>query len=78
MPRRPRLFFPGVPCHLVSRGNNRDACFYKVQDYLFYLECLYEAWEKYQVSLHAYVLMTNQVHCKRQVTDTLVKKHDQL
>lgn len=27
MPRRPRLYLPGMPYHLVQRGNNREACF---------------------------------------------------
>ena len=27
MPRRPRLALPGVPLHLIQRGNNRQACF---------------------------------------------------
>ena len=32
------------------------------EDYRFYLECLGEAARKYRVSVHAYVLMSNQVH----------------
>ncbi len=62
MPRKPRVFLPSVPCHVISRGNNRSVCFFTDQDYCFYLECLYEACSKYGVILHAYVLMTNHVH----------------
>ncbi len=62
MPRKPRMYLPGVPCHVIQRGNNRDACFYSVQDYAFYLECLGSACSRYDVALHAYVLMTNHVH----------------
>ena len=62
MPRKSRMFLPGVPCHVVSRGNNRDACFFADDDYLFYLECLNEACHKYKAVVHAYVLMTNHVH----------------
>ena len=62
MPRKARMYLPGVPCHVISRGNNRDACFYSDDDYQFYLECLDDACRKYQVALHAYVLMTNHVH----------------
>lgn len=41
MPRRARLFLlPGVPLHLIQRGNNRSACFYAEEDYLFYLDNL--------------------------------------
>jgi REP element-mobilizing transposase RayT len=28
MPRKPRMYLPGVPAHIVQRGNNRDACFF--------------------------------------------------
>ena len=62
MPRKSRMYLPTIPCHVVSRGNNRDACFYADEDYLFYLECLGDACDKYAVALHAYVLMTNHVH----------------
>lgn len=62
MPRKPRMYIPGVPCHVITRGNNRDACFYCDQDYLFYLDCLNDACQRYGVQLHAYVLMTNHVH----------------
>jgi len=51
-----------VPSHIIQSGNNRQACFFAEQDYQFYLECLGEACERYKVSLHAYVLMTNHVH----------------
>ena len=62
MPRKPRMSLPGVPCHVIQRGNNRDVCFYSEQDYLFYLECLRSACKRYRVSVHAYILMTNHVH----------------
>ena len=62
MPRKPRMYLPGVPCHVIQRGNNRDATFFAEQDYQFYLECLYGAAKKYHVKVHAYVLMTNHVH----------------
>jgi putative transposase len=62
MPRKPRMYLPGVPCHVIQRGNNRDATFFAEQDYQYYLECLYDAARKYHVKIHAYVLMTNHVH----------------
>lgn len=62
MPRKPRMYLPGVPYHIIQRGNNRDATFFAEQDYQFYLECLYDAAGKYHVNIHAYVLMTNHVH----------------
>jgi len=54
MPRKPRMYLPGVPCHVIQRGNNRDATFFAEQDYQFYLVCLYEAARKYHVKIHAY------------------------
>ncbi len=62
MPRKARMFQANIPCHIISRGNNRNVCFYTHEDYLFYLECLNDACIKYSASVHAYVLMTNHVH----------------
>ena len=62
MPRKPRMYLPDLPFHIVQRGNNRDATFFAEQDYHFYLECLYDASIRYGVAIHAYVLMTNHVH----------------
>lgn len=62
MARRPRLYLPGCAHHLIQRGNNRAACFYRDDDYKAYLAFLKEAAEKYEVALHAFVLMTNHVH----------------
>lgn len=62
MARLPRLYFPGCPQHVIQRGNNREACFYDEADYKAYLSFLKEAAIKYQVAIHAFVLMTNHVH----------------
>ena len=62
MARLPRLYFPGCAQHVTQRGNNRDACFYAEADYKAYLAFLKDAATKYQVAIHAFVLMTNHVH----------------
>lgn len=62
MPRRARLSLPGIPWHIIQRGNNRSACFYTDEDYLYYLDTLREQADKYKCLIHAYVLMTNHVH----------------
>lgn len=62
MPGKPRVYLPETPCHVIQRGNNRKASFFSAQDYQFYLECLYDACQRYGVKVHAYVLMTNHVH----------------
>jgi putative transposase len=38
MPRRARILLPGVPVHLIQRGNNRSACFYAEEDCRIYLD----------------------------------------
>jgi putative transposase len=62
MPRKPRFNLPGVPQHIIQRGNNREPCFYSVQDYQHYLEDLKISALKNDCRIHAYVLMTNHVH----------------
>jgi hypothetical protein len=62
MPRRARLSLPGVPWHIIQRGNNRSVCFHAEEDYQFYLHYLKEFADKFGCAVHAYVLMTNHVH----------------
>ncbi len=62
MPRKTRMYLPGIPAHVVQRGHNRDACFFDTRDYQFYLAQLGVGLRRYGVALHAYVLMTNHVH----------------
>ncbi|MDQ3566033.1 MAG: transposase [Pseudomonadota bacterium] len=62
MPRRSRLSLPGIPWHIIQRGNNRSACFFAEDDYRFYLDRLTELSKKFGAAVHAYVLMTNHVH----------------
>jgi putative transposase len=62
MPRRARLSIPGIPWHIIQRGNNRSVCFNAEEDYQFYLHYLKEFADKFGCALHAYVLMTNHIH----------------
>lgn len=62
MPRKPRVYVPGLPCHVIQRGNNRDACFFFEDDYRFYLKCLGDACTRFGAQIHAYVLVTNHTH----------------
>lgn len=62
MARLPRFFVPGETLHVIQRGNNREPIFAAEADYRFYLECLGEAAGRLELSIHAYVLMTNHVH----------------
>ena len=56
------MYLPGIPAHIVQRGNNRQACFFAEADYRCYLDRLAQGLRRYRVILHAYVLMTNHVH----------------
>jgi len=62
MPRRARVTLAGIPHHIIQRGNNRAACFYCEDDYLFYLACLKQYCLKYECYVHSFCLMTNHVH----------------
>jgi putative transposase len=62
MARLPRLWIPGLPVHLVIRGNNRQAIFRSDGDRVFFHRCLVEISERCGVETHAYVLMSNHVH----------------
>jgi len=62
MARQPRLDLPGIPRHVVQRGNDRQACFAADVDYGQYLRELQEAARKHGCAIHAFVLMTNHVH----------------
>jgi putative transposase len=62
MPRRSRIYIPGLPYHIIQRGNNREACFIEPDSYQFYLALWKELSLRYGVAVHAYCLMTNHVH----------------
>jgi putative transposase len=62
MARAPRLELPGLPLHVIQRGNNRAACFFGDVDRRFYLKCPHEAAVRRNCAIHAYVLMGNHVH----------------
>ncbi len=62
MSRRPRIVIPGIPLHIIQRGNNRNPCFFERNNYLVYLAMLLKAGANAGCSVHAYVLMTNHVH----------------
>lgn len=53
---------PGIPVHVVHRGNNRQACFYSDADRAFYRLHLRRLAGRMCCRLHAYCLMSNHVH----------------
>ncbi|OGT30107.1 MAG: transposase [Gammaproteobacteria bacterium RBG_16_51_14] len=62
MPRKPRFYLPGVAVQAVQRGHSRHPVFYAEADYRAYLNWLQEAADRYDCTVHAYVLMTTHVH----------------
>jgi len=60
--RLPRFVLPGQPLHVIQRGIGRQNIFRSDEDYQFYLDRLFDASNKHQCDIHAYVLMTNHVH----------------
>ena len=62
MPRRARLSLPGIPWHIIQRGNNRSVCFNAEADYQIYLHTLNQYATQCGCAVHAYVLMTNHFH----------------
>ena len=62
MSRLTRVAPVGVPQHIIQRGNNRQVCFASGEDMAAYVSWLKEYARKYQVAIHAWVLMTNHIH----------------
>jgi putative transposase len=62
MPRKTRLFLPNQPQHIVVRGHNRDPIVARRIDYQTFVEFLNGAMTRYDLALHAWVLMTNHIH----------------
>jgi putative transposase len=57
MARLPRLTVPGVPHHILQRGNNRQLIFHGTADYQCMLSLLWEHARAHKVAIHAFVLM---------------------
>jgi putative transposase len=62
MARLPRLTLANQPHHVIQRGNNRQPIFANAADYKALLDLLEESAKKFQVAVHAYVLMSNHFH----------------
>jgi putative transposase len=56
------LALAGIPWHIMHRGNNRSPCFFRPDDYEYYLRILSKQAREHACAIHAYVLMTNHVH----------------
>lgn len=62
MARLPRLSLAGHLHHVIQRGNNRQTIFADREDYETMLALLADSAPRYEVAVHAYVLMSNHFH----------------
>ena len=62
MARLPRLSVPGLPHHVIQRGNNRQAVFLSDADRACFLNLLVDAAQAHGCALHAFVLLDNHFH----------------
>ena len=62
MSRLARVVVPGIPHHIIQRGNRRQNTFFKRTDYLEYIQLMSEWCGKCDVEIWAYCLMSNHVH----------------
>jgi putative transposase len=62
MARLPRFTLPGYPHHVIQRGNNRQAIFVSPENHQTLLDLMAESAKRFEVDVHAYVLMNNHFH----------------
>ena len=62
MARPLRIEYEGALYHVTARGNERGKIFFTKRDYEKFKEYISAAREKYNIILHAYVMMTNHYH----------------
>ncbi|WP_370681088.1 transposase [Comamonas sp. GB3 AK4-5] len=62
MARLPRLTLPGMAHYVIQRGNNQQPIFRDAQDYAVLKDLLREMARRFQVEVHAYVLLSTQFH----------------
>ena len=65
MARALRLEFEGALDHICARGNRRGAIFEDGRDRIRFLKLIEQSLARYEVELHAYVLLRNHFHLLR-------------
>ncbi len=61
MARLPRLVIPNLPHYVSQYGNNKQDVFLEEEDYSVFIAWLKEASIRFDVSVHAYALLSNQI-----------------
>ena len=69
MARKLRLEFPGACYHVLNRGNYRAQVFSEEKTRAAFEECLFEACQKSNWLLHAFVIMSNHYHLAIETPD---------
>ena len=62
MARLPRLVVAGQPHHIIQRGTGRQLVFRSAEDFSRMLEMLVDVSKRFDLAIHAYVLMGNHFH----------------
>ena len=62
MARIARIVVPGIPHHIVQRGNRRQDVFFSDSDKNYYIDLLSKACTKHGVDIWSWCLMSNHVH----------------
>ena len=62
MARLPRLTVAAYPHHVIQRGNNRQSICLDSADFQSLRDCLESCAQRYQVAVHAFVLMDSHFH----------------
>ena len=62
MARLARVVAPGIPHHIIQRGNRRQQTFFDESDYIEYINLMSHWCKRYGVDIWAYCLMPNHVH----------------
>ena len=61
MPRKERYQEPGH-YHIINRGVERRSIYLEPEDYEFFLDLLFKLTKEYEITIHAFCLMTNHYH----------------
>lgn len=69
MARQLRIEYKGAMYHVLSRGNGRQDIFYTKDDRKLFIDLLKEMAERYNVEVHAFVLMSNHYHLLLKTTE---------
>jgi len=60
--RPPRIYVPGLSCHVFQRGHNRATIFHEREDYDYFLALVASATRDNGLDVHGFSLMTNHYH----------------